>query len=172
MLSDDARAIAELMVDTAEEHGYMDGALAVIPAMAEVEKQLFIQMFKALETHRERMGRSELSVDEVASTFSFVFAKAAEAVTCYHDNQDVKFDMLGLFDGKIPICADDGMAGYFKSSKFPGVMGSAFYDWYDGNRREDLPPVLALFEALKWTWRIALHMAVVYLEERGYTLEK
>ncbi len=164
-MNNTAQEIALAIVNAARDGGYLDGELAAIPETADAEKTLFMDMFSALQTHCGREKRRELDIDEVSSMFSFVFAKAAEIVTNYVNGKADKISMDGLFDGKIPFYADDTLVGFCKKSTWPSEAGRAFMDMDDADSGID--PVLRLFEALKWTFRISCHIVIRHLEKRG-----
>ena len=160
-----AQKSALCVVSAATELELIDGPIAVDARLAESEKKL---MLKVMATVREqKSGAQELTADEVSSMFTFVYAKAAEAVTNMANNQDDNFEMLGLFDGKIPIYAEDILTGYFKKLDFPTVCARKFWAYYEeGLDQSD--PALALFESLKWCFRLSCHLAVRCLEEHNY----
>ena len=168
-----AQAAALSVINAAKEHGYLKGALVADPVLAEAEKELFLAMFRQL-SERHRPGGGALSSDEVSSLFTFVFARAAEAVTNMVNHQPNKFDMLGMFDGKVPISADERLIGCFKKLDLPADCARAYWEWYhdgvDAGQRSGVDPVLPLFEALKWTFRISCTVAIEKLEELGFRL--
>ncbi len=163
-MNEAAKNIAMAIISAASDGGYFDGELASIPELAEQEKELFVNMFNALRTHLTREKRSELTVDEISSMFSFVFARAAEMVTNYVNGKPDKLSMDGLFDGKIPLYADDTLVGFCKKSTWPQEAGRAFLERESAG--EDIDPTLALFEALKWTCRISCHIIIRHMEKR------
>ena len=126
------------------------------------EKELIIKMLSEI---RSRFGenKGELHPDEVSSMFTFVFGKAAEAVTNMFNGQANEFEMLGLFDGKIPFYTDDDLTAYFKKLTFPVDCAQAYWDWYHSDYQgNDTDPILPLFEALKWTFRLGCHIAITH----------
>ncbi len=163
---EEAIQIARVIVNAAREHHFLgEGPLAQIPELAEDEKKLFLRMFETLRRERERSGNPSLTPEEIASLFSFVTARAAEAVTQYVNRQPWEPEMLGMLDGKIPFYVDDELGGWLRELNWPGIAGAAFLDSDSG-----ADPLLALFEALKWTWRIAQHLVIEHLEARGVAL--
>lgn len=166
-----AQEAALVIIRTARAAGLLERPLAVDPNLAEAEKTLFLKMFEQL-SERRRCKKDELNSDELSSLFTFVFARAAEAVTNLANHQPNRFEMLGMFDGKIPLNADDRLVGYFKQLSFPADCAHAFLEWYqgyDGGFPQNLAdPVLPLFESLKWTFRISCHIAVEKLEFYGF----
>ena len=156
--------IGALMVEAARENGYLDGPIAVIPELAELEKQLFIRMMRELQKYLERNERQSLEQSEVESMFTFVLAKAGEMVALHLSNskQDEELSLDGLFDGKIPMYADDTLLGFCKRCRWPSVAGTLFWN----ERIKQADPLLALFEALKWCFRISEHLVILELERR------
>ena len=168
-----AQAAALSVINAAKEHGYLKGPLVADPVLAEAEKELFLAMLKRL-ADRRRTGGGELTSDEISSLFTFVFARAAEAVTNMVNRQPNKFELLGMFDGKVPISADERLIGAFKKLELPSDCARAYWTWYhdgaDAGQRSGVDPVLPLFEALKWTFRISCTVAIEKLEELGIRL--
>lgn len=79
---------------------------------------------------RRKKGEAELTADEISSLFTFVYAKAAEAVTNLVNSQPNNFDLLGMLDGKVPIYADDRLTRIFQENQSrgglrPGLSGLA-----------------------------------------------
>lgn len=159
-----AQKSAICVVTAAKELGLIEGAIAVDERLAEAEKEL---MLKIMARVMEQKSSSELTADEISSMFTFVYARAAEAVTNLANNQKNDFDMMGLFDGKVPLCAEDILTGYFKKLDFPTVCARNFWNYYEEGLDES-DPALALFEALKWCFRLSCHLAVRCLEEHNY----
>ena len=164
-MNEAAQAVAQTMVDCARENGYMDGPLASIPELAEEERKLFIRMFGELRTHLKRAGRGELLQEEISSLFTFVFAKAAEAVELYLAGKREDVSMLGMFDGKIPLYADDRVLVFCRKCTWPKEAAEAFLDRAPEDAAEGGDPLLELFEALKWAFRISEHLLVEFLED-------
>ena len=159
-MNEKAIMIGKAMIAAAVENGYFDGVnLELIEELADVEKDVFIGMFRKLETYRMDCKRDELTTDEISSMFSFVFARSIEAVVNYYNNNAQEFDYMGLFDGKIPFYSDDKLTAFTKRSLFPKCMAEGFLNFMTENGK-DIDPVLALFEALKWTWRFSQHLAI------------
>ena len=155
--------VGKAMLACAIDKGYFDGGeFMVIEELAEVEKNLFLEMFRRLEKHREYEKRNELTVDEISAMFSFVFARSVEAVVNYYNGNPQELDYMGLFDGKIPFYCDDKLTSFVKRSLFPRDMAEGFFDFVAENGEND-EPALTLFEALKWTWRIGQHLALMQI---------
>ena len=161
-----AQKAALCAVTAAKELELIDGAIAVDPRLAEAEKQLMLKIMSAV-SEKSRNSNQQLSSDEISSMFTFVYARAAEAVTNLANNQENNFDMLGLFDGKIPLCAEDILTGYFKKLDYPAVCAGKFWSYYEEGL-DNSDPSLALFECLKWCFRMSCHLAVQCLEEHNY----
>ncbi|MCQ2379337.1 MAG: hypothetical protein MJ025_00210 [Victivallaceae bacterium] len=161
-------AVAKTVVEAAEKCGLLDSPVTIDPAFSEAEKKLIVLVLKKLR-ERSEDGRGELSPDEISSAFAFIFGKAAEWVTNFANHKEEDFDVLGLFDGHIPIYADDTLAEAFKASKFPVTAAQNFWDFMqDSKSMADVDPVLALAAALKWTFRFGCHFAVITLEAHNY----
>lgn len=159
-MNENAVMIAKTMINCAVENGYFDGVnMELIEELADIERSFFIEMFRHLEKYRTDNKRNELNTNEISSIFSFVFARSVEAVANYNNDSKQEFDFMGMFDGKIPFYSDDKLISFAKKSLFPKFMAESFLNFMDENG-EGLDPVLALFEALKWTWRISQHLAI------------
>ena len=169
-----AQAAAVTVIETAKKDGLLSGPVATAPELAESEKELFLEMFRKL-AERQGTAAKSLTSDEISSLFTFVYARAAEAVGNFLAGRPNQFEFLGMFDGKVPFSADERLIGYFKSkSGFPTACAAAYWSWYhDPAVRQELAgidPVLPLFEALKWTFRISCHYALEKLEADGLRL--
>lgn len=159
-MNENAMLVGKAMINCAVENGYFDGVnLDLIEELAEVEKNFFIEMFRRLEKYRTDNKRNELNTNEISSLFSFVFARSVEAVANYNNDSKQDFDFMGMFDGKIPFYSDDKLISFAKKSLFPKFMAEGFLNFMEEND-SDINPVLALFEALKWTWRFSQHLAI------------
>ena len=153
-----AQQAARVVVETARQCGLVDGALVVDPALAEMEKSLFAAMFKVVA----RRGAAELTSDEFGSMFTFVFARAAEAATACWSKRPFETGTDGLFDGKTPFYAPDGLKGYVHGLDFPERCAQNCWDLYAAEGAGD--PLLRLFESLKWCFRIGCHASLRFLE--------
>lgn len=160
-----AQAAARCIIETARSMNLLDRPVAVSQELADAEKILIVKMFQKMDEHMQTHGE-ELSPDEVSSLFAFVFAKAAEAVTNMFNHQEQNFDLLGMFDGRIPIYADDSITAEFKSSQFPALCTQNYLDFTEEQADElaGCDPLLLLFEALKWCFRLSCHFAVTVVE--------
>ena len=98
--------------------------------------------------------------------FTFVFAKAAEAVTNMFNHKEQQFDLAGMFDGRIPLYADEAVTAEFKSSQFPFLCAQNYLDFTEAesDALAGCDPLLLLFEALKWCFRLSCHYAVTVVE--------
>ena len=163
-----AQQAAQIIVGTARRGGFITGPVFTAPELAESEKALMIKILSAVADKRKREGDA-LSDDTVSSMFTFVFARAAEAVTNYANRRPDDFSMMGLFDGKAPLYADEQLTGYFKSLSFPGECAQNFWDWIHSDIvPAGTDPLLALMESLKWCFRLSCHIAVTFLHGRGF----
>ena len=164
-----ALAAARCIIETARQQGLLDYPVAVSNELAEAEKTLIVKMFQQMDEHIKRNGE-ELTPDEISSLFTFVFAKAAEAVTNMFNHKEQQFDLAGMFDGRIPIYADDSITAEFKNSKFPFLCAQNYLD-FTGAQAGHLAgtdPLLLLFEALKWCFRLSCHYAVTVVENHRH----
>ena len=162
-----AQQAAQIIIAAARKGELINGPVFTAPALADSEKELMLKIFTAVADKRRRDGEA-FSDEEISSMFSFVFARAAEAVTNFVNQQPNDFSMMGLFDGKVPLYADEKLTGYFKKLSFPGDCAQYFWDWIHSEIvPENTDPLLALMESLKWCFRLACHVAVSRLQELG-----
>jgi hypothetical protein len=161
-----AQNTAQIIVDCARENGYLDGPLACIPAIAEEEKKLFIRMFSELRKHLADVNRAELTTEEISSLFTFLLAKAAELTVFYVSGKQEELSLLGMFDGKIPVYADDRLLGFCRRCTWPREAAEAFLNNPPEVEEDEAgDPLLVLFEALKWSFRISCHLVIGFLED-------
>ena len=162
-----AQAAARCIIDTARSLNLLNSPVTVAPQLAETEKILFVQMLAALNEYRKMHG-DDLQADQISSLFTFVFAKAAEAVTNMYNHKEDKFDLTGMLDGRVPIYADDSITAEFKASPFPFTCAENYLQWVENDAAylTDIDPVLLLFEALKWCFRLSCHFAVTIVENK------
>ncbi|MCP3965005.1 MAG: hypothetical protein GY750_10610 [Lentisphaerae bacterium] len=166
------REIALSIINCAAKNGYIDGQIAVIEELTGYEKELF--KFMMIETRKflDRENKQDISGEEMISLFTYVFAKAAEAAGCWVTGQTPELSNHGMFDGKIPMYSDDKVMAYLKTLKLPSDLAKAFSAWSHENpdfcKNYNIDPVLPLFEALKWTWRIAINVTICQLEKQGF----
>ena len=167
--------IAKAMIARAEDEGYLNGPLIVIEKLADWEKDIFVFMFKEVEKYLSYKKERLLSAEEIVSMFTYIFAKAGEAVTTWYNDQEFTYDAHGMFDGKIPMYNDEKLLQYFKTVNLAADMADAFGYWSSENaglcEKNNVDPVLPLFEALKWTWRISINLTIEYLEELGFKFD-
>lgn len=163
-----AQAAARCIIDTARSLNMLDQPVAVSNELAEAEKKLIVKMFQKMDEHINS-GSEELSPDEISSLFTFVFAKAAEAVTNMFNHKEQTFDLQGMFDGRIPLYADDAVTAEFKSSRFPVLCAQNYLDFTENKAGElaGCDPLLLLFEALKWCFRLSCHLAITVVENHN-----
>ena len=165
-----AQAVAKCVVECAVSCGLISGPVATSPRLAEVEKELIIRMLSEI---RSRFGenKGELHPDEVSSMFTFVFGKAAEAVTNMYNHQPDKFELNGMLTGQIPVYAEDNITEKFKASSFPSECAEKYLAWSE-QYANSADPVLLLFEALKWCFRLSCSYAVSIVEANNDPEEK
>lgn len=168
-----AQSVAMAMVEAARKSGCLNGALIASPMLAEAEKELFLAMLTRMEERRKN-GCDGLSTDEISSLFTFVSAKAAEAVTGLVNRRMDRFELHGMLDGKAPIYADERLTGHFKQLTLASDCAQAYLDWHAANSADPAlrghDPLLPLFEALKWCFRLSCTAAVEKLEADGRTV--
>ena len=163
-----AQQAAQIVIAAARKGEFINGPVFTAPELADSEKELMLKIFTAIADKRNRDGEA-FSDEEISSMFTFVFARAAEAVTNFANSRPNEFSMMGLFDGKAPLYADEQITGYFKKLSFPGDCAQNFWDWIHSNIvPEGTDPLLALMESLKWCFRLSCHIAVSYLQKIGY----
>lgn len=167
--------IAKAMIARAEQEEYLNGPLVVIEKLADWEKDIFVFMFKEVEKYLSYKKERLLSAEEVVSMFTYIFAKAGEAVTTWYNDQEFTFDAHGMFDGKVPMYNDEKLLQYFKTVNLAADMADAFGRWNSEHAdlcdKNNIDPVLPLFEALKWTWRVSINLTIEYLEELGFKFD-
>ena len=160
-----AQAAARCIIETARSQGLLEQPVVVSNELADAEKTLIIKMFQKMDEYLKHHPE-ELSADQVSNLFTFVFAKAAEAVTNMFNHKEQSFEMNGMFDDRVPIYADDSITSEFKSSRFPALCAENYLE-FTGEEADTLAgcdPVLLLFEALKWCFRLSCHFAVTVVE--------
>ncbi len=161
--------VAAVIIHEAKRRGYIDGPMPVIAELADIEKQLFIQMAGKVKEYSSVRPEDSLNQDEVLSLFVFVYAKAAEAVSSYLRKAEFEYRYDGMFDGRVPLEVEENLIEYMKSVKFGDAMYSAFANWNADNpefcTEHGIHPVLPLLEALKWSFRIAAGMVIRFFEQ-------
>lgn len=160
-----AQAVAKCIIGTARSLNMLEQPIAVSNELAEAEKTLVVKMFQKMDEYLKNHAE-ELSPDEITNLFTFVFAKAAESVTNMFNHKEQTFDMLGMFDGRVPIYADDAITAEFKSSQFPALCAANYLEFTEeqADSLAGYDPLLLLFEALKWCFRLSCHLAVTVVE--------
>ena len=163
-MNEDALLIGRALIQKARQEEFIDDTeFLLIEELADVEKKFFIDLMIKTDEYLQRNGRTELTLDELSSLFTFVFAKSAEAVTNYLNKAEQKFEFWGIFDGKVPVYTDETLTGELKKSQIPKVMAQTFIDFTEENPRFKENAKLTLFEALKWNWRLGQHFSVSFL---------
>ncbi len=161
--------VAAVIVSESKRRGYIDGSLPVIAELADIEKQLFMQMAAKIKEYSSVRPEDSLNQDEVLSLFIFVYAKAAEAVSSYLRKAEFEYKFGGMFDGRVPLEVEENLIEYMKNVKFGDDMYSAFADWTADNpefcTEHGIHPVLPLLEALKWSFRIASGLVIRFFEK-------
>ena len=166
--SEAAQLFAQSAILAAKDAGWLDDGIMVDPAFAESEKSLMIAIMQELgRLGLQKQSGLDLSSEEISSMFTFVFGKAAEAVTNMYNNQPDKFELTGMLGGQIPVYAEDAITEKFKTSAFPAACAENYLNWNDANSTLTAAsdPVLLLFEALKWCFRLSCGYAVSIVEK-------
>jgi len=155
-----ARAAAASVIDTAKRLNLIDGPIHTAPELAEMEKFLFVSLFDAVR-RRDNTADHPLAADEISAMFTFVFIRAAEAVTIFLSGQGhFEFDDTGLFGGPVPYYADEKIGAKFKEfNNFPSECAVAFLE-LSRQLSDDPEPILTLFEAMKWCFRLGCHLGL------------
>lgn len=164
-----APEIARVIVDKAREHGFLGSSIVTAAELAQTEKRLLSVLAVAVRERLEMKKRQQLDYDEINALFTFVYAKACEVGYQWYMNSAIpELSIDGLFTAQVPCRATPGMFEYFNSRDLPGEMTEAFREWVEANpdycAELAVHPILPLLEALKWTYRISLSMALDYLE--------
>ncbi len=162
--ANEALAVARAMVAAARAAGYWaeDEPMRSSPELAALEKPLFVKMFQALREHLQKAGRMELSEDEIASLFNFAVGRGAEQAYNFLSGQKQDCNTIGMFDARVSLYVDDRLMNFLKATPIAPTLGGAFVDFQHDHPGDD--PILALFEALKWTMRITAHLALTLME--------
>ena len=160
----DALLVAKAIVTASRQAGYIveDEAIQSSPELAALEKPLFIKIFQAFKEHLQAAGRMELTLDEISSMFNFAVGKGAEMAYNFMSGQKQDDHINGLFDSRVSLYVDDRLMNFLKAEPIASKLGGAFVDCRSENPGID--PVLALFEALKWTLRIAEHLTLKLIQ--------
>jgi len=158
-----ANLVALAMLHTAREKQYLGNEKFIaVEALADPEKDMVVAMLRQIRIHLARDRRTELTGEEMISLFTFVLAKAAEGVSNVAGGKPYEMELVGMLDGKIPFYTDPKLEAFCHSTTFPEDFATAFRTFCDhygeALHREGVEPVLILGEALKWTWRIAVHV--------------
>lgn len=155
-----ARNAALMVVETAKADHLLSGPINTAPELAEMEKFFFLHLFDAVRDHTATNG-AELTPDEISSMFTFVFARSAEAVTAFLSSKgNFEFNAAGLFDGNTPFYTDDAFSALYKNNRnFPADCAGSYLEFFD-RQAPGTDPLLTLFEALKWCFRIGCHLGL------------
>ena len=167
-INPDSLAVARCIVAAAQGAGYLVEGEPVqsAPELTQLEKPLFINMFKALREHLQTVNRMELTDEEIASMFNFAVGKGAEMAFNFIGNQQQDSHVNGLFDSRMSLYVDDRLMNFLKAEPIAAKLGGAFVDFKVDNPESD--PILSLFEALKWTMRISSHLTFKFLERHRH----
>lgn len=162
--SEDSIKVAQAIVAAARQAAYLpEGeAMQSSPELAALEKPIFIKMFQAFKAHLQDNNAMELTADEISSMFNFAVGKGAEMAYNFMSGQKQDGNVNGLFDSRVSLYVDDRLMNFLKAEPIAAKLGGAFVDFQQQN--PGLDPVLSLFEALKWTMRIAEHLALKMIQ--------
>ena len=162
----DAQRIARALAGFAREEGFVTGPVLIAPEAAAAEKELFLKMFAELPRHKGNFVDGGLSGEQISSLFTFVFAKAAEtAARLYEGMTDIHLSTEGMLSGNIPIAAGELLNDFSTDQSFPDRCTTAFLEL--SAEAPFSAPLFALFEALKWCFRLSFHIFWTYLEEQS-----
>ena len=161
-----AEIVAMSVIHTAREYGHLDdGAMTTLESLAETEKELFL----AIMRHLRNEAKSELTAEEMISLYTFILAKAAEAVSNSLGGKEFEMDTCGMLDGKIPYYVDPALDDFCHKSLFPVQFARGFHEFFnhygEAMQRDGVEPLLILAESLKWSWRVAVHVCYNILEK-------
>ena len=76
-----------------------------------------------------------------------------------------------MLTGQIPVYAEDNITEKFKASSFPSECAEKYLAWSE-QYANSADPVLLLFEALKWCFRLSCSYAVSIVEANNDPEEK
>ncbi|MDD4818369.1 MAG: hypothetical protein PHI85_10425 [Victivallaceae bacterium] len=154
--------VALQVIHVARTHGYLTGQINALEALSDTEHDLFVAILRQLRLHLSREKRLELTGEELLSLYTFILAKAAEAVSSTLGSKPFEMELLGMLDGKIPFYTDPKLEEFCHTTSLPVDFATGFKEFYrhygEGLERDGVEPVLVLAEALKWTWRVAVHV--------------
>ncbi len=165
--------VARAMLETAISAGWINGGVInTVPELAEDEKRFFIGLLRALpqELNSQDESASELSGEELATLFTLVCARAMEAVTQWKLNMKFEPEFKDILAPEVRYYADPALGDYIKELEVDTKMLDAFVEFSakaadnDGEFEDEDAALLRLFEALKWHWRIVVHIALDYFE--------
>lgn len=159
--------IAQSIVAIAKEKRYITGPLSMSEELAESEKPLLSMILTETRKHVENKPEQELESEEIAGMFLFVYAKAIETAYHWHIEKEYVPLEIGVFGGGVTLNVSPAMQKHFDKLLVATDFYDAFQNWCDANPDYCLVhgshPVLPIVEALKWTYRITMSMAVNYL---------
>ena len=163
-MDESALKVAQAIIAAAQEYGYfLEGEpLRSAPELVELEKPLFVGMFKAFKEHLQSVNRMELDAEEISCMFNLAVGKGAEMAFNFVNGQEQDIKLDGLFKLRVSLYVDDRLMNFLKSEPVAANLGGAFVDFQSEN--SDVDPVLGLFEALKWSMRIAEHLTFKFIE--------
>ena len=163
--------IAEVIISTAQENEFLRDSLGFVPEIFESEKMLITTISSKMREYTEMKGSEELSEDDLLSMFSFVYAKGAEVVSKWRCNQEFDFNVKGLFSGSHELYADGDLLRVMKSIPVAETLFTAFSEWYNDNptfcAENDVHPIMPILEALRWTYRVSVNMAIEFFERQS-----
>ena len=163
-MDNEAMLVAQTMISAAREYGYfLEGEpMRSTPELTELEKPLFVNMFKAFKEHLQLVNRMELDEDEISCMFNFAVGKGAEMAFNFINGQSQDVNIDGLFKSRVSLYVDDRLMNFLKAEPIAANLGGAYVDFKAENSNVD--PVLGLFEALKWSMRISAHLTFKFIE--------
>lgn len=159
--------IAKNIINIAKENRYITGPLTISEELADSEKPLLSMIATETRKHVENKIENSLDYEEIASMFLFVYAKAIETVYHWHKGSSYVPLETGLFGGEVPLTVSTAMQQHFQKLTVPTDLFTGFQLWNEANPDycsiHDTHPIVPIVEALKWTYRISISLAMEYM---------
>ena len=163
--------IAEALIAVAQDNNFIGEKFNLVPEIYESEKDFIKSISAKTAEYAEMKGSAELSPDDLLSMFSFTFAKAGEIASSWRCGQEFNFDAKGLFTGMHELYADEELLKIMKRLPLAESMFNAFSEWVEDNpdfcAENDIHPLLPVLEALRWTFRIGVTLALDFFAKKS-----